>query len=74
MIRSKTPADAKILATIDLTGPDENAFVLIGIARRAAKKLGLDEKTIVEEMQAGDYEDLLQVFEKYFGAFYTLLR
>ena len=35
---------------IDLTGPDGNAFVLIGLASKWAKQLGLDSKKIQEEM------------------------
>lgn len=71
MIREKTSADGK---TIDLTGPDGNAFALMGIAKKAAKQLGLDGEAIVLEMQEGDYENLIEVFEKYFGRIFTLLR
>ena len=59
---------------IDLTGPDGNAFVLIGTAGRLAKQLGLDESEIQSEMMAGDYENLLKVFDKYFGDYVTLYR
>lgn len=59
---------------IDLTGPDGNAFVLIGIAGNLAKQLDLDKKKIQSEMMAGDYENLLKVFDSYFGEFVTLYR
>jgi hypothetical protein len=59
---------------IDLTGPDGNAFVLLGRARRFARQLGLDENKIHGEMTSGDYENLIQVFDKYFGHFVTLYR
>ena len=59
---------------IDLTGPDGNAFVLIGMASKFAKQLGLDYKVIQTEMMKGDYENLLNVFEKYFGEYVTLYR
>lgn len=59
---------------IDLTGPDGNAFVLIGTATRLAKQLGLDGKDIQSEMMAGDYENLIKVFDKHFGEFVTLYR
>jgi hypothetical protein len=59
---------------IDLTGPDGNAFVLIGMASKFAKQLGLDGKVIQSEMMKGDYENLLNVFEKYFGDYVTLYR
>jgi hypothetical protein len=59
---------------IDLTGPDGNAFVLIGTAGRLAQQLGLDKKKIQAEMMTGDYENLLKVFDKHFGEFVTLYR
>ena len=71
MIKSK---DAKLGIEIDLTGPDGNAFVLIGTAGNLAKQLGLDAKAIREEMMKGDYENLVNVFDKHFGYFVTLYR
>ena len=59
---------------IDLTGPDGNAFVLIGTANRLAKQLGLDADEIKTEMMSGDYENLIRVFDKHFGEFVTLYR
>jgi hypothetical protein len=59
---------------IDLTGPDGNAFVLIGTAGNLAKQLGLDGKAIRTEMMNGDYENLVNVFDKHFGHFVTLYR
>lgn len=59
---------------IDLTGPDGNAFVLIGMASRLAKQLGLDGKAIQAEMMKGDYEHLIKVFDREFGEFVTLYR
>lgn len=59
---------------IDLTGPDGNAFVLIGTASRLAKQLGLDKQAIQKEMMSGDYENLIKVFDKHFGHFVTLYR
>jgi hypothetical protein len=59
---------------IDLTGPDGNAFVLIGTAGNLAKQLGLDKKKIQTEMMSGDYENLIKVFDKHFGEFVTLYR
>ncbi len=71
MIREKQPQKEII---IDLTGPDGNAFVLMGYARRFAKQLGLDEKKILKEMQSSDYENLLEVFDENFGSFVILER
>ena len=59
---------------IDLTGPDGNALVLIGTASKLAKQLGLDGKSIQAEMMKGDYEHLINTFDKHFGEFVTLYR
>jgi hypothetical protein len=59
---------------IDLTGPQGNAFYLLGTAKKLANQLGLDGDEILNEMKSGDYENLLQVFDKNFGMFVTLYR
>ena len=59
---------------IDLTGPDGNAFALLGIAANLAKQLYLDKKKIQSEMMSGDYENLVKVFDSHFGEFVTLYR
>tara|TARA_B100000929_G_C15394127_1_gene382205 strand:- start:193 stop:468 length:276 start_codon:yes stop_codon:yes gene_type:complete len=71
MIRGKTPKNEIV---IDLTGPDGNAFALMGYAKRYAKDLGLDYKTIIAEMTTGDYENLVQVFDNHFGEYVVLER
>tara|TARA_Y100000592_G_scaffold44441_1_gene70539 strand:+ start:53 stop:268 length:216 start_codon:yes stop_codon:yes gene_type:complete len=71
MIRKKQP---KKEIVIDLTGPDGNAFVLMGYARQFARQLGLDSNKIIKEMTSGDYENLLEVFDKNFGSFVILER
>ena len=71
MIREKQPQSEII---IDLTGPDGNAFALMAYAKRFAKQLGLDSSKIINEMTEGDYENLLQVFDGYFGDFVILER
>ena len=71
MIREKQ-SQSEII--IDLTGPDGNAFALMGYANRFAKQLGLDGKAITNEMMSGDYENLLEVFDKNFGDFVILER
>lgn len=72
MIREKQPRNGPVV--IDLTGPDGNAFALMGYARRFATQLGLDSSIIIKEMMAGDYENLLQVFDKNFGEYVILER
>ena len=60
--------------TIDLTGPQGNAFALLGTARWLASQLSLDGEKIRAEMMTGDYEHLIQVFDNYFGDYVDLLR
>ena len=74
MIREKQPQKEII---IDLTGPDGNAFTLMGYARRFARQLGYskeDQDQLLELMQSGDYENLLEVFDDHFGSFVILER
>ena len=60
--------------TIDLTGPQGNAFYLLGTAKNLANQLGLNGAEIMEEMKSGDYENLIQTFDKYFGSIVTLYK
>jgi hypothetical protein len=74
MIREKQP---KSEIVIDLTGPDGNAFVLIGYAQTFGKQIGMTREEIHEltkEMQSRDYEHLLEVFDAKFGDFVILER
>jgi hypothetical protein len=70
MIKNKTKSDIEI----DLTGPDGNAFVLIGKAGNLARQLGLNSEAIQTEMMNGDYEHLVNTFDKHFGHLVTLYR
>jgi hypothetical protein len=58
--------------TIDLDGPDGNAFCLLGNASKLATRLGYDGDAILSEMKSGDYANLVQTFESYFGSFVIL--
>ena len=71
MIRKKQPKEEIV---IDLTGPDGNAFALMAYADRFAKQLDLDSVTIKAEMMNGDYENLIKVFDEWFGHFVILER
>ena len=71
MIRDKQQQSEIV---IDLTGPDGNAFVLMGMAKRYANQLGLDADKIINDMSTGDYEHLVQVFDDAFGEFVILER
>ena len=59
---------------IDLTGPDGNAFVILGYATRLARELDMDAEPILNEMKSGDYENLISVFDREFGSVVTLYR
>ena len=66
--------DRKRKTEIFLNGPQGNAFYLIGFARKNAKQLGLDPQVITDEMTSGDYENLVSVFDNYFGKYVILYR
>ena len=72
MIRKKQKNYGPIV--IDLTGPDGNAFVLLGKAKGFAKQLELYGDKIIDEMTQSDYEHLVETFDKYFGKFVILER
>jgi hypothetical protein len=71
MIRAKEIAENLV---IDLTGPEGNAFCLMGYAKKFARQLDLDANQIIEEMESGDYENLVTTFDKYFGDYVILER
>lgn len=64
---------------IDLNGSDGNAFVLLATAKNLCRQLYGSEWhekwcDISKEMQSGDYENLINVFDENFGAVVDLLR
>lgn len=71
MIRDKRYESEMV---IDLTGPDGNAFSLLAHAKRLAQQLDLDFNQIKDEMTSSNYENLIQVFDSYFGEFVILER
>lgn len=59
---------------IDLSSQDGNAYVLLGLAsswaRQLERDIGWNRKAIMDELiEADDYNQLLDVFEKHFRAF-----
>lgn len=73
----KTISQKNTPIEIDLTGADGNAYALLTYAEKLAYIVGLSEeesKAIREEMKAGDYENLVRVFDKHFGKFVILYR
>jgi len=59
---------------MDLTGPDGNAFVILGNAMRWASQLGLDWDAIHKDATSDDYDHLVDVMEDHFGEYVTFYR
>ena len=76
MIREKQKSSTQYPIIIDLTGPDGNAFALMAYAKRFATQLGWSDSgsSLIDEMMSGDYEHLLEVFDKAFGEYVILER
>lgn len=74
MIREKN-SNPEIV--FDLTGPQGNAFYLLGQAQSFGRALGFCDtkiKNVIDEMQSSDYENLISVFDNYFGDYVILER
>ena len=59
---------------IDLTGPQGNAFYLLGTASKLSKQIGLDVNKVLEDLKGGDYEHLITRFDYHFGCLIDLER
>lgn len=62
---------------IDLTGPQGNAFFLLGTADKLMKQMSKtkeERETVLEDMKSSDYEHLLEVFDEHFGDFVDMYR
>ena len=62
---------------IDITGPDGNAYALLGNARSLAKQLDWSKEesdALLDRMRSGDYENLVEEFDKAFGEYVDILR
>ena len=59
---------------IDLTGPQGNAYFLMGMVKKLSNQLDMDGNKILKEMMSGDYENLVKVFDNNFGSVVTLYR
>jgi hypothetical protein len=53
--------------TIDVSGPDGNAFVILGYAKNLANQLNLDYEAISKDMRSSNYDHLLKTFDRHFG-------
>ena len=60
--------------TIDLTGPQGNAYYILGVAKQLCTQLNMDWLDIQKQMMSGDYENLVKVFDDEFGDYVTLYR
>ena len=70
------PKSPKMLE-IDLSGPQGNAFFLLGTASKLGRQLGLDKEEIeiiLRQMRFSDYENLINVFDRNFGDYVILYR
>jgi len=66
-----------MVKVIDLSGPEGNAYYLLGMVTSLGLALNLSNKqiqVIKDEMKAGDYDNLLAVFQKNFGSLVELRR
>lgn len=62
---------------IDITGPAGNAYALLGNARSLAKQLDWSKEesnALLDRMRSGDYENLVEEFDKAFGEYVDILR
>ena len=60
--------------TVDLTGPQGNAFYLLGTASKLCKQLEIEDDIILDDMRSADYEQLIDTFDNYFGDLVDLER
>ena len=75
MIRSIEEREGPI--EINLNGPDGNAYVLLGIAKKLSRELGYTkehEAEIQQRMMSSDYENLLTVLDEEFGEYIIMYR
>lgn len=74
MIKNK---ESKKTIEIDLTGPEGNAFYILGLAKKLCRDFGMTsqyESQLLDRMKSGDYENLIQEFDKSFGEVVTMYK
>ncbi len=67
----------KLPIEIDLTGPQGNAFCLLGMAKNFYGQLDKtkeETEDLMKRMQSSDYDNLVKIFDEEFGDFVTLYR
>ena len=58
---------------IDLSGPEGNVFYILGTCNRLARDFGLDGqevKTFKEELLGKNYQQILDICQRWFGLIY----
>ena len=60
--------------TINVNSPEGTSLRLIEVAHQYANKLQLNWTRISKEMLKGDHNHLVEVFNKYFNEYVTLVR
>jgi hypothetical protein len=72
-IRKKTNKERPL---IDLSGPQGNAFYLMGVVKQTFRRSGASElgDEIVAEMMNGDYDHLVKTFDLYLGEHFDIVR
>lgn len=76
MIKSITDKENKPIE-IDLTGPQGNAFPLLGLAKELAYQLDYTQEetdVLLTEMQSSNYEHLIRTLDNEFGEYIILYR
>lgn len=59
---------------IDLSGPEGNAFNLMGIVSQLYRSHPHLKDHILKEMQSGDYDNLVRVFDLYLGDHFDIVK
>ena len=60
----------KFNVDVDLIGQDGNAFMVLGLCQKAARRAGVEDTKInefLDEAKQGDYDHLLRTCMKYFN-------
>lgn len=72
-IRKKTNKEKPV---IDLSGPQGNAFYLLGVVKKTFRQSGAPElgDRICDEMTKSDYEHLVKTFDLYLGEHFDIVR
>jgi hypothetical protein len=65
---TNTPKYPNITVTMDLDGPDGNAFAIMGRVQRALKNAGATEQELAQysmDSMSGDYDNLIAAQSKW---------